>query len=71
MKKVLSNINWSELFFPIYHDLKNINEETDSKRVSMNNWSLASNDTDFDSVKTLIDKNRNSVSSKHDIIILE
>lgn len=71
MKKVFSNIKWTELFFPIYHDLKNINEETDSKRVSMNNWSLANNDSDFDSVKNLIDKNRKSTSSKHDIIILE
>lgn len=71
MKKIILNLNWRELFFPVLSDLKNINEETDSTRISKNNWSLANNVEDYASVKKLIDKNRSKEETKHNIIILD
>ena len=71
MKKIISNLNWRELFFPVLSDLKNINEETDSTRISSNNWSLANDNVDYEKVIKLINKNKSSEDSKHNIIILD
>lgn len=71
MKKIISNLNWRELFFPVLSDLKNINEETDSTRVSSNNWSLANDNVDYEKVIKLIKDNRSSEDSKHNIIIVD
>lgn len=54
MKEAIAKINWKELFFPVFFDIKNIGEESDSNRVSANNWSLADNDTDYEQFKKKI-----------------
>jgi hypothetical protein len=71
MSKIISKLNWRELFFPVLSDLKNINEETDSARVSRNNWTLANNNDDYEKVIKLIKKNRSSENSEHNIIIID
>ena len=47
MKEFIKNINWKELLFPVLADIKNINEETDTTRVSSNNWDLAQDNDDY------------------------
>lgn len=71
MKKFILKINWKELLFPILADLKNINEETDTKRVSSNNWNLANDKNDFDIIFGKIEQSRASDETKHSIIILK
>lgn len=70
MKKLILNINWNELFFPVLADLKNINEETDTTRVSSNNWDLAQDNDDYNKIFEKIQENRSSEEKKHNIIIL-
>lgn len=71
MKKRILSLNWKELFFPVLADLKDINEETDTTRVSNNNWKLANDKADFDKILDLIKENRSSEDSGHNLIILE
>lgn len=71
MKDFISNINWKELLFPVLADLRNINDETDSTRVSNNNLSLANNDVDYKKVIKLINENRSEEGTKHNTIIVE
>jgi hypothetical protein len=70
MKEFIKNINWKELLFPVLADLKNINEETDTTRVSSNNWDLAQDNEDYKIVFDKIQNNRSSEETKHNIIIL-
>ena len=70
MKEFIKNINWQELLFPVLADLKNINEETDTTRVSSNNWDLAQDNDDYKVVFDKIQSNRSSEDTKHNIIIL-
>ncbi|MCL9808930.1 hypothetical protein [Flavobacterium luminosum] len=70
MKDWLKNTNWGELFFPVLADLKNINEETDTTRVSSNNWDLANDNEDFKEIIEKINENRSSEDTKHNIIVL-
>ena len=68
MKEVLQKINWKELFFPVLGDIKNVNEDTDSERVSTNNWNLANDDENYQIVETKIEEARKVHS--HNVIIL-
>lgn len=70
MKEFIKNINWKELLFPVLADIKNINEETDTTRVSSNNWDLAQDNDDYKIVFDKIQSNRSSEDTKHNIIIL-
>lgn len=70
MKEFIKNINWKELLFPVLADIKNINEETDTARVSSNNWDLAHDNDDYNKVFEKIQKNRSSEETTHNIIIL-
>ncbi|MEZ7506388.1 hypothetical protein [Flavobacterium sp. Arc2] len=70
MKKFIKNINWKELLFPVLADIKNINEETDTTRVSSNNWDLANDNEDYNRIFKKIQENRSSETTKHDIIVL-
>lgn len=71
MKDIIQKINWKELFFPVLADLSNINEETDTTRVSSNNWNLANDKDDFNTIFEQIKENRASEETKHNIIILK
>jgi hypothetical protein len=71
MKDIIQKINWKELFFPVLADLKNINEETDTTRVSSNNWDLANDKEDFNTIFKQIKENRASEETEHNIIILK
>ncbi|HEX8563706.1 MAG TPA: hypothetical protein VF676_12075 [Flavobacterium sp.] len=70
MKEFIRNINLRELLFPVLADMKNINEETDTARVSSNNWDLANNTEDYNEVFEKIQESRSSEDTKHSIIIL-
>lgn len=70
MKEFIKNINWNELLFPVLADLKNINEETNTAKVSSNNWDLAQDNDDYNKVFEKIQKNRSSEETTHNIIIL-
>lgn len=72
MTKKILNINWSELFFPIYNDIKNINEEASTTVISNNNWDLVNENSehDYKEVISKIKENRNDEKSNHDIIVL-
>lgn len=70
MKEFIKNINWKELLFPVLADIKNINEETDTTRVSSNNWDLANDNEDYDRIFKKIQENRLSETTTHDIIVL-
>lgn len=71
MKKF--KINWKELFFPVLADIKNINKETDTTRVSSNNWDLAQNNITYKEVIGKIKENRSSGSEEtvHNFIVIE
>ena len=69
MKKF--KINWKELFFPVLADIKNINRETDTTRVSSNNWDLAQNNTTYKEVIEKIKENRSSEETEHNFIVLQ
>lgn len=70
MKEFIKNINWKELLFPVLADIKNINEETDTTRVSSNNWDLANDNDDYNRIFNKIQENRSSETAKHDVIVL-
>ena len=69
MKKFVTYFNWRELFFPVLGDIHNINEVTDTTRVSNNNWSLANDKDQYDKIIELIQKKR--TDSDQDVIIVE
>lgn len=71
MKDIIQKINWKELFFPVLADLRNINEETDTTSVSTNNWNLANDKDDFNTIFEQIKENRASEETEHNIIILK
>lgn len=73
MSKFFKNINWKELFFPLYNDFKNINEETDTNVISSNNWDLANDQSKFNYADVLrkIEENRSTEKLNHNIIIMK
>lgn len=64
------NVNWKELLFPVLIDLKNINDETDTTRVSSNNWDLAQDNDYYEEVLKKIKENRSSEEKDHNLIVL-
>lgn len=65
------NINWKELLFPVLADIKNINNETDTTKVSLNNWELAHNKNTYKIVIDKIEKSRSSKEDQHNFIVIE
>lgn len=70
MKKFIKNINWGELFFPVIEDLKSINKETDTTKISSNNWDLANDSNDFEKVFKKIEESRLEENKQHNIIVI-
>jgi len=70
MTDFIKNINWKELLLPVLADINNINKETDTTKVSSNNWDLAQDNDDYKVVFDKIQNNRSSEETKHNIIIL-
>lgn len=70
MKKILKNMNWGELFFPVIEDLKSINKETDTTKISSNNWELANDNNHFEEVIEKIKKSRSEENKQHNIIVI-
>lgn len=72
MKELLKNINWKELLFPIWADIKSINDESGSATISHNNWDLANHNEDFEKVLKQIKESRSAEdSNNHDFIIIK
>ena len=67
--------NWIELLFPVYKDLKNINEESSTNIVSNNNWDLVNENSQFkyNDVLKKINESRSEVNvqNEHKIIIVK
>lgn len=59
MKEKILNYNWGELFFPLYSDIININEETTNNEIASNNINLMSDKKELDEVYRQILDNRN------------
>ena len=70
MTEFIKNINWKELLLPVLADINNINKETDTTKVSSNNWDLAQDNNDYKIVFDKIQNNRSSEETEHNIIIL-
>lgn len=70
MTDFIKNINWKELLLPVLADINNINKETDTTKVSSNNWDLAQDNDDYKVVFDKIQNNKSSEETKHNIIIL-
>jgi hypothetical protein len=65
------NINWKELLFPVLADIKNIEKETDTTRVSSNNWDLAQDNVNYKRVFEKIKENRSPEENEHNFIIIQ
>jgi hypothetical protein len=63
-------IDWKELLFPVLEDIRIINIETDTTRVSSNNWALAENNTVYKEVLSKIKENQSKDDTQHNIVIL-
>jgi hypothetical protein len=67
--------NWIELLFPIYSDLKNINDESSTNIISNNNWDLVNENSQFkytDVIKKINDsRNEENIKEEHKIIIVK
>jgi hypothetical protein len=72
IRKLVSNINWKKVFFPILDDFESINNnDSDSARISINNWELANNSEEYNEILEKINlKKQSKISDNHEIIIL-
>lgn len=64
-------INWKELLFPVLEDIKMINKETETTKVSSNNWALAENNTVYKEVLGKIKESQSSIDTQHNIVIIQ
>jgi hypothetical protein len=64
-------INWKELLFPVLEDIKMINKETETTKVSSNNWALAENNTVYKEVLGKIKESQSSADTQHNIVIIQ
>lgn len=71
MKKLITNLNWKELFFPVLRDINDINEVTDTTIISNNNWTLANDKVQYKKILDLIQEKRSQESSDQNVIIVE
>lgn len=70
MKKLRKKLDWKELLFPVLEDIKNINKETDTTKISSNNWELAENNSTYNNVISKIKENQSKEDKQHDIVLL-
>lgn len=68
----IKKFSWSELLFPIYNDIKNINFETSSS-ITSNNWELACEEKSETYVKIFseIEKRREDNYKDDSLIIID
>jgi hypothetical protein len=71
IKKLLS-LDWSELLFPVYNDIKNINEEASTTVIANNNWDLMNEESksEYNAIITKIKENREDEKLSHDVIVM-
>jgi hypothetical protein len=75
MIKRILNFNlqdWSEVFFPVYNDMKDINEEASTTTIANNNWDLVNEkgEDEYNTIITKIKENRVDEKLNHDVIVL-
>lgn len=67
--------DWIDFLFPVYNDLKNINEESSTNIISNNNWDLVNENSEFsytDVIKKIKDSRKEiEIQNDHKIIIVK
>lgn len=64
-------LNWKELLFPVLEDIRIINLEAETTKVSSNNWALAENNTVYKEVLNKIKESQSKDDTQHNIVILK
>ncbi|MEN2487986.1 hypothetical protein AAYQ05_09330 [Flavobacterium sp. B11] len=66
-------LNWKEILFPVLEDIRIINKEVETTKVSSNNWALAEtqNNAAYKKVINTIKESRSDDDNQHNIVIIK
>lgn len=66
-------LNWKEILFPVLEDIRIINNEADTTKVSSNNWALAEteNNAVYKKVLKTIKESQSNNDNQHNIVIIK